>query len=149
AADRPGRRCPAGPPRAGRAAGDRALDYRWEWRGRNLIQTRMAMATSSHGESRKCTVKLMTVRATMARRARTMIAVMGSGLLFFGRDVLRLPPASVPVDRDQPRFAPWCAPTRASGSTLTSVRDLASLMCWPPTTATASDIGGVSGRTGY
>src|SRR5262249_35420289 len=58
-----------------------ARGYRWERRGRNLIQAKMATASSnSQGENRKCTVKLRTVRATMAIRTRAMIAGMAIGL---------------------------------------------------------------------
>src|SRR5215472_7299624 len=67
-----------GPLRA--AAGRRALDYWWERRGRNLIQARTPMATSTNGENRKCTAKLSAARATMTIRARAMIAGMVIGL---------------------------------------------------------------------
>jgi hypothetical protein len=50
-----------------------ALGYRRERRGRNLIQTRMPMATSSQGEKNKCRAKPTTVRATKAMRTRAMI----------------------------------------------------------------------------
>ncbi len=45
---------PGGALSAGRAAGGRHRGYRWERRGRNLIQARMATATSSHGENNTC-----------------------------------------------------------------------------------------------
>jgi uncharacterized damage-inducible protein DinB len=55
--------------------------YRCERRGRNLIQARIAMtATSSQGENKMCTVKLSTVKATMAMRTKAMIASMMIGL---------------------------------------------------------------------
>src|SRR5438876_1083725 len=63
-------------------AGDPAHEhYGWERRGRNLIQARMATATSSHGENKMCTAKVRTAKATMATTARAMIASMMFGLL--------------------------------------------------------------------
>jgi hypothetical protein len=55
--------------------------YRRVRRGRNLIQARMAMATSSHGENRKCRAKprtLTTMRPMMTTAAmRTIRAMAG------------------------------------------------------------------------
>src|SRR5947207_6471528 len=59
-----------------------AVGYRWERRGRNLIQARMPMPTSStHGENRMWTAALRTIRATMAMATRAMMASMVIGLL--------------------------------------------------------------------
>src|SRR5258708_19218870 len=92
--------------------------YWGEGGGRNLIQARMPMATSSQGENRTCTAKLRTVRATMAMRTRAMIAGMVIGLQFMsqcGADISRLPPPAARVDRDQPRFAPEVHPGKHQG----------------------------------
>jgi hypothetical protein len=65
---------------AGLFGASRAAGYWRERRGRSLIQARIPIATSSQGESRRCTVKLRIVRATMAMRARTMIPGIVIGL---------------------------------------------------------------------
>src|SRR5204862_1643579 len=70
-----------GPRQGERGGGCRRRCYRCERRGRNLIQARIAMmATSSQGENKMCTVKLSTVKATMAMRTKAMIASMMVGL---------------------------------------------------------------------
>src|SRR5262249_37889894 len=70
---------PGQPEPAAQVAGHQG--YRWERRGRNLIQAKAAMATtSSHGENRMGTVKLRTASATRTMRARAMIASMMIGL---------------------------------------------------------------------
>src|SRR6202034_2686630 len=73
---------PVPQPDGGRClAGDGHRGYWREWRGRNLIQARIAMAaTSSHGDNRTCTMRVRTIRATMAMTARTMIMGMVIGL---------------------------------------------------------------------
>src|SRR5258708_36312359 len=108
--------------------------YWWECRGRNLIQARMPMATSSHGENRTCTAKLRTVRATMAMRTRAMIAGMVIGLHSCrsgGADVSRLAPPVARVDRDQPRFAPEVHPGKHQGRPWPDGVPEPGRRCWP------------------
>jgi hypothetical protein len=109
-----------------------AARYWRELRGRNLIQARMATATSSQGENRRCTAKPTMVRATMTIRATAMSAGMMTGLhsgftLSCCAHASRLPPAAAAVDRDQPRSHPELsrrAPPRASVLSLTATRRL-------------------------
>src|SRR6185437_9187988 len=54
--------------------GQHPRDYRWVRRGPNLIQARMATASSSHGENSRWTTRPSTMRATMAMRAMAMSA---------------------------------------------------------------------------
>src|SRR5258708_15718823 len=92
--------------------------YWWECRGRNLIQARMPMATSSQGENRTCAAKLRTVRATMAMRTRAMIAGMVIGLHFMsqcGADISRLPPPAARLHPGPPRVAPDVHPGKHQG----------------------------------
>src|SRR5258708_31362627 len=82
--------------------------YWWECRGRNLIQARMPMATSSQGENRTCTAKLRTVRAAMAMRTRAMIAGMVIGLhswlsvVLISQGCRRRLPASIRISPGSP-----------------------------------------------
>src|SRR6516164_9805999 len=72
---------PGGALSAGRAVGGGHWNYRWERLGRNLIQARTAMATSSsQGENRMCTTAPRMARATMAITTRAMIASIVIGL---------------------------------------------------------------------